>query len=174
MQEHTQVLKPASLPRGPTLDQYTIATPYGSLTISNKGRRITFEIFDDIRQSEHNVALYNYVQQLKRNGITKFNNDHITIAGANRTYNLTRGRGRLDLVYYHQARIFEVELKTSQQIGSERTHKQLVELDKHCHNLILVVKRQDMEEASTILHMINLDTRVKVDSYEIYEEEDEY
>ncbi|GAH80141.1 unnamed protein product, partial [marine sediment metagenome] len=57
MQTETQEIKPASPPRGATLDQYTIATPYGSLTISNKGRRITFEIFDDIRQSEHNVAL---------------------------------------------------------------------------------------------------------------------
>lgn len=155
-----------------TLDQYTLATPYGTLTISNQGRRITFQIFDDIRQSEHNVALYNYVQQLKRNGITKFNNDHIAIPGANRSYNLIRGRARLDLVYYNQARIYEVELKTSQQIGSDRTHKQLVELDKHCHNLILVVKRQDMEEAKTILNMIHLATRVKVDTYEIYEEED--
>jgi len=167
-------IKPGSLPRGNTLDQYSIATPYGSLTIANKGRRITFEIFDDIRQSEHNIALYNYVQQLKRNGITKFNNDHISIPGANRTYNLARGRARLDLVYYHQAKIYEVELKTSQQIGSDRTHRQLIELDKHCHNLILVVKRQEMEEARTILNMIGLATRVKVDSYEIYEEEDEY
>jgi len=166
--------KPGSLPRGTALDQYTIATPYGSLTIANKGRSIRFDIFDDIRQSEHNIALYNYVQQLKRTGITKFNNDHISIAGANRTYNLTRGRARLDLVYYRQGKIFEVELKTSQQIGSERTHKQLVELDKYCHNLILVVKRQDTEEAATILNMINLATRVKVDSYEIYEEEDGY
>jgi len=164
---------PAS-PSQQALDHYTIATPYGSLTIANNGRTISFHIFDDIRQSEHNIALYNYVQQLKRNGITKFNNDHITIAGANRSYNLARGRAKLDLVYYHQARIFEVELKTTQQIGSERTHKQLVELDKHCHNLILVVKRQDTEEARTILNMINLDTRVKVDTYEIYEDEDEY
>jgi len=172
MEAERQITRPGSPARGATLDQYTIATPYGSLTVSNNGRRITFEIFDDIRQSEHNVALYNYVQQLKRNGIAKFNNDHIIIAGANRTYNLVRGRARLDLVYYHQAKIYEVELKTTQQIGSDRTHKQLVELDKHCHNLILVVKRQDMEEARTILNMINLDTRVKVDTYEIYEEED--
>ena len=158
--------------RQAVLEQYTIATPYGTLTIANHGRSITFNIYDDIRQSEHNVALYNYVQQLRRRGITNFNNDHIAIPGANRAYNLQRGKARLDLLYYHHGKIYEVELKTTQQIGTERTHMQLVELAKHTSNLILVVKRQDTEEARTILNMTNLDHHVKVDSYEIYEDDD--
>ena len=163
---------PQSSARQAVLDQYTIATPYGTLTIANQGRSITFNIHDDIRQSEHNVALYNYVQQLKRRGITKFNNDHIAIPGANRGYNLTRGKARLDLLYYDKGKIYEVELKTTQQIGTERTHMQLAELAKHSTNLVLVVKRQDSEEARTILNMVNLDHQVKVDTYEIYEEDD--
>lgn len=153
-------------------EAFSLATPYGVLTISNRGRTISFELFDDIRQSEHNIALHNYVQQLKRKGITKFNNDHIAIPGANRTYSLTRGKARLDLVYYYQGKIHEVELKTSQQLGGDRTRKQLDELVKHCHNLTLVVKRANTEEAQTIINMIGLQTRIKVDSYEIYEEED--
>jgi len=155
------------------LDQYSIATPYGNLTIQNGGRKITFQIYDDIRQSEHNIALYNYIQQLKRKGVHKFNNDHISIPGANRTYHLYRGNSRLDLVYYFNGQIHEVELKTSVQLGTDRTHKQLVDLSKHCQNLILVVKRQDMEEARTILNMVNLATIVKVDSYEIYQDEED-
>ncbi|GAH81860.1 unnamed protein product, partial [marine sediment metagenome] len=154
------------------LEQYSIATPYGVLTISNHGRRISFELFDDIRQSEHNIALHNYIQQLKRRGVTKFNNDHIAIPGANRSYSLVRGRAKLDAVYYRDGRIHELELKTTQQIGSERTHKQLLELAKHCHNLILVVRRGDQEEAATIVNMVGLATQIKVDTYEIYEEED--
>jgi len=173
---HNQHTTPQTLPhhsaRQAVLEQYTIATPYGTLTITNHGRSITFNIYDDIRQSEHNIALYNYVQQLKRTGVTKFNNDHIAIPGANPGYNLTRGKARLDLVYYHQGKIHEVELKTTQQIGTERTHMQLVELAKHSSNLILAVRRQDTEEARTILNIINLDHQVKVDSYEIYEEDD--
>jgi len=172
MQSATRQLNHAFPARGQPLDQYSIATPYGVLTISNNGRTISFQLFDDIRQSEHNIALHNYVQQLKRKGITKFNNDHIAIPGANRTYNLTRGKARLDLVYYYQGKIHEVELKTSQQFGGDRTRKQLEELNKYCKNLIIVVKRSDMEEASTILNMIGLSTTVKVDTYEIYEEED--
>ncbi len=155
------------------LDQYSIATPYGNLTIQDGGRRIIFQIYDDIRQSEHNIALYNYIQQLKRRGVYKFNNDHITIPGANRTYKLFRGHSRLDLVYYLQGQIHEVELKTPTQLGTERTHKQLEDLSKHCQNLILVVRRQDMEEARTILNLVKLDTIVKVDSYEIYQDEED-
>lgn len=163
---------PAATPIHQALDQYSLATPYGVLTISNHGRRISFELFDDIRQSEHNIALHNYIQQLKRKGVTKFNNDHITVPGANRSYSLVRGKARLDAVYYQDGSIHELELKTTPQIGSERTHKQLKELAKYCHNLILVVKRGDQEEAATILNMVGLATQVKVDTYEIYQEED--
>jgi len=153
------------------LDTFSLATPYGVITVNNRGRSITFTLYDDIRHSEHNIALYNYIQQLKRRGVTKFNNDHITIPGANRQLSLVRGRGKLDAVYYKDGHIHELELKTSQQLGTERTHKQLWELAKHCSNLILVVKREDQEEAFTILSIAGLDTRVKVDTYEIYEEE---
>lgn len=153
------------------LDTFSLATPYGLITISNRGRRISFDLYDDIRHSEHNIALYNYIQQLKRKGVNKFNNDHIAIPGANRSYNLARGRAKLDAVYYHQGKIHELELKTSQQLGTERTHKQLQEMVKHCTNLILVVRREDHEEASTILNMVGLATQVKVDTYEIHEDE---
>lgn len=154
------------------LDTFSLATPYGIVSISNKGRTIAFTMYDDIRHSEHNIALYNYIQQLKRRGLASFNNDHIAIPGANRALNLYRGKARLDAVYYLDGHIHEVELKTPAQLGLERTHKQLVELVKHCSNLILVVKRGDQEEASTILNLLGLETRVKVDTYEIYEEED--
>jgi len=163
---------PPANPMHQALDTFSLATPYGVVTINNRGRTITFTLYDDIRHSEHNIALYNYIQQLNRKGITKFNNDHIAIPGANRTYNLVRGKARLDAVYYHQGKIHEVELKTPQQLGSERTHKQLVELAKYCSNLTLVVKREDQEEAATIVNMVGLATQIKVDTYEIYEEED--
>lgn len=159
-------------PMQQALDTFSLATPYGVVSITNRGRTITFSLYDDIRHSEHNIALYNYIQQLKRRGVTKFNSDHIAVPGANRSYNLLRGRGKLDAVYYHQGRIHELELKTTQQLGSERTHKQLIELAKHCANLILVVKRADYDEATTILNMVGLATQIKVDTYEIYEEED--
>lgn len=161
-----------AIPTHQALDQFSLATPYGVVTITNRGRTITFNLYDDIRHSEHNIAIFNYVQQLKRRGVTKFNNDHIDIPGANRSYNLVRGRARLDVVYYLDGHIHEVELKTPPQLGTERTHKQLQELNKHCSNLILAVKTGDQEEAATILSMINLDTTVRVDTYEIYQDED--
>lgn len=162
----------APTPMHQALDTFSLATPYGVITVNNQGRSFTFTLYDDIRHSEHNIALYNYIQQLKRKGITNFNNDHIAIPGANRTYNLVRGKARLDALYYHQGRIHELELKTPLQLGSDRTHKQLLELAKYCTNLILVVRREDQEEAATILNIVDLATKIKVDTYEIYQEED--
>jgi hypothetical protein len=158
------------IPANQALETYSLATPYGVVTISNRGRTVSFSLFEDIRQSEHHTALYNYVQQLKSRGITQFNNDHIPIAGANRGFILTRGKAKLDIVYFENGTIHEVELKTSKQIGAERAQLQLKEMSKYCTNLILAVKRADYEEALTILNIIGLADKIKVDTYDTYEE----
>ncbi|GAH69019.1 unnamed protein product, partial [marine sediment metagenome] len=75
------------------------------------------------------------------------------------------------LVYNHQGKIYECELKTSREIGLDITAIQLKELAKHCQNLIVLVPRGCTEEMATILNMINLDRLVVIRPYDSFEED---
>jgi len=152
------------------MDTYTVSTPYGTVTISQGGRRITFDLYSDIRQSRHNTALFAYVQQLLKKGVTQFNTDHLNLAGRDRSLSLTRGKAKLDLVYAHRGRTYDCELKTSREIGLDITAQQLTEFVKWCNSLILLVPRGCLEEAHTILTMINLDHRVTIEAYDAGED----
>jgi len=154
------------------MDTYTVSTPYGTVTISDGGRKVTFELYSDIRQSRHNTALFAYLQQLKKQGVTQFNTDHLNLAGRDRTLSLTRGKAKLDLVYQLRGKTYECELKTSREIGLDLTAIQLKEFVKHCEHLIVLVPRGCLEEMATILHMINLDHHIAVQPYDAIEDEE--
>jgi len=166
---YTQIETPA--PARP-MDTYTVSTPYGTVTISEGGRRVTFELYSDIRQSRHNTALFTYVQQLKKQGVTRFNTDHLNLLGRDRTLSLSRGKAKLDLVYEHRGKVYECELKTSREIGLDITAQQLKEFSKHCTHLVVLVPRGCLEDMSTILQMINLDGHVAIQPYDAVEGED--
>lgn len=148
------------------MDTYTVSTPYGTVIISDGGRKVAFELYSDVRQSRHNAALFTYIQQLLKRGVTQFNTDHITIAGRDRRLRLNRGKARLDLVYIYEGKTYECELKTNREIGLDLTAQQIREFVKHCEHLIVLVPRGSMEEMATILHMINLDHHVAVQPYD--------
>ncbi len=154
------------------MDTYTVSTPYGTVTISDGGRKVTFELYSDIRQSRHNTALFAYLQQLKKQGVTEYNTDHLNLAGRDRTLSLTRGKAKLDLVYRHRGKIYECELKTHREVGLDITAIQLTEFAKYCEHLIVLVPRGSMEDMATILHMINLDHRIAVQPYDATEAEE--
>ena len=162
MNEH---LMPRTRPIPP--DAYTISTPYGQVIITDGGRSVTFSIWDDIKQSEHNAALYRYVEHLHAHGITRINADHISLPYLHHDIPLTRAHRKLDLVYFKQGRIFEVELKTRRELGLEVTARHLRDLATSCENLILLVPRTELEEARTILHIIQLTAKIKVDTWEV-------
>lgn len=151
------------------MDTYTVSTPYGTVTISDGGRTVTFELYSDIRQSRHNTALFAYLQQLIKKGITRFNTDHLNLTGRDKSLSLIRGKAKLDLVYENKGKIYECELKTSREIGLDVTAIQLKEFVKHCEHLILLVPRGCIEEASTILHMINLSHHIAIQPYDDYD-----
>jgi len=154
------------------MDTYTVSTPYGTVTISDGGRKVTFELYSDIRQSRHNTALFTYLQQLTKQGVTSFNTDHLNLSGRDKTLSLTRGKAKLDLVYVQKGKTYECELKTNREIGLDITAQQLTELAKYCERLIVLVPRGSMEEMSTILHMINLNHRIAVQPYDELENEE--
>lgn len=154
------------------MDTYTVSTPYGTVTISDGGRTITFELYSDIRQSTHNAALFAYLQKLLKQGVTRYNIDHLNLVGRDRTLSLARGKAKLDLVYEHQGKLYECELKTSREIGLDLTAQQLIELVKHCEHLIVLVPRGCIEEMATILHMINLDHRIAIQPYDSFDYEE--
>lgn len=154
------------------MDTYTVSTPYGTVTISQGGRKVTFELYSDIRQSRHNAALFAYLQQLTKQGVTRYNTDHLNLSSRDRTIPLIRGKARLDLVYIQNGRIYECELKTSREIGLDITAQQLIELVKHCERLIVLVPKGCIEDMSTILHMINLDHQVTIQPYDTVGDEE--
>lgn len=153
-------------------DTYAVSTPYGVVYISDSGRKITFQLYDDVRESIHNKALFAYVQQLRSRGILKFNVSHLDLPGLEKTLDLHRGKAILDLVYEHRGKLYECELKTNREVGLDRTIEQLIEFTKYCQNLILLVPRGAMEEMRTILTMVNLVDRVTIDCYDGQETEE--
>ncbi|MBA7587276.1 hypothetical protein ES708_29301 [subsurface metagenome] len=164
-----EISQPA--PRRP-MDTYTVSTPFGTVIISDGGRKVAFELYSDIRQSRHNQALFTYIQQLLKQGVTQYNVDHIALAGSDRRLSLQRGTARLDLVYTWQGTTYECELKTSREVGLDLTARQLKELAKYCEHLVLLVPRGCIEEARTIVTMINLDQNISIRPYDSSEEDD--
>lgn len=152
---------------------YQISTPYGVVTIGEEGRRITFQLYPDVRESIHHKALFSYVQQLKKRGVIQLNIDHLDLAGLDRSIDLRRGKSILDLVYIHRGELHEVELKTHREVGLDVTAKQLTELVRYCQKLTVVVPRRDMENMQTIATMLDIDKRITIDTYELLEEEGE-
>lgn len=149
----------------------TIATPYGQILVSDQGRTITFKLFSDLRQSEHNFYLFNYSQNIINQGVDKFNVDHIIVPGANSAITLKRGKAKLDMVYYRGVKIYEIELKTAGHLGHDSTRTQLTEMSRHCKNLILAVPDYLRDEAEQILTMLNLYQTIKVDTYPLTKEQ---
>lgn len=154
------------------MDTYTVSTPFGTVIISDGGRKVSFELYSDIRQSRHNQALFTYLTQLQKQGVTQFNTDHIAIAGADRRLSLTRGKAKLDLVYVKNGKTYECELKTSREIGLDLTAIQLKEFAKHCERLTVLVPRGCTEEMAIILQMINLTEYITIAPYDSFGNED--
>jgi len=154
------------------MDIYTVSTPYGTVSISDGGRTITFELYSDIHQSRHNTALFTYLQYLKKTGVTRYNASHLKLVGRDRSLSLARGKAKLDLVYEHQGRLYECELKTNREIGLDITAQQLTEFSKYCEHLIVLVPRGGTEEMKTVLTMINLDHRISIQPYDDLDVED--
>jgi len=154
------------------MDTYTVSTPFGTVIITDGGRKVAFELYSDIRQSRHNQALFGYLLQLQKQGVTQFNIDHIAVEGRDRRLSLIRGKSRLDLVYLLNGKTYECELKTSREVGLDLTAQQLKELVKHCEHLTVLVPRGCIEEMNTILHMINLDGHVTIQPYDGFDTEE--
>lgn len=161
--DYPQIETPA--PRRP-MDTYTVSTPYGTVCISQGGRKVIFELHSDIHQSRHSQALFAYLEQLKKLGVTRYNVDHLNVVGRDKTLGLKRGTAKLDLVYYFKGKIYECELKTSREIGLDLTAIQLKQFAKFCERLIVLVPRGCTEEMTTILNMINLSQFVAIQPYD--------
>jgi hypothetical protein len=156
----------------PTFDQafnqstgHRVSTPFGIVSILNNGRRVIIDLYPDVRQSIHHKALFSYVNNVLRLGVDSFNVSHIFIDGADPALELKRGKSIIDFVYMKSGRIHEVELKTHREIGLDITAKQLKDLALNCQNLILAVPRLDAENASTVLNILGIAEKVKVDYY---------
>lgn len=154
------------------IDEFAISTPFGIVTIGQNGRKISFDLYSDVRQSRHNVALFTYVQKLRKAGVTRFNTDHIPIAGKDKRLSLVRGDAKLDIVYYKKNKLYECELKTNREVGLDVTARQLTELCRHVENLTLLVPKGSLAEASYIVGLINLTHQITIEAYDDYGEDE--
>lgn len=154
------------------MDTQTVSTPYGTVTISEGGRKVTFELYSDVHQSRHNTALFAYLQHLIKLGVTQFNTAHLNLSGRDRSLALKRGKARLDLVYIYEGETYECELKTNREIGLDITAIQLKEFVKYCQHLVLLVPRGSIGEMATILKLINLEPYITIQAYDSFNGED--
>lgn len=151
---------------------YQIATPFGLVTVSEDGRRLTFALWEDIHQSTHHRALFSYYQQLIKRGLTVVNVAHLDLPNLDRSQPLRRGKAIIDLLYEREGRLHEVELKTHREVGLDVTARQLDELAHNCENLTVVVPRRDVENMRTILGLIGIEKLVTIDTYELSDEDE--
>jgi hypothetical protein len=155
------------------LDAFTLSTPFGTITITDGGRHLDYDLYPDIRQSRHNVALFAYIQKLRKEGVTKFNTDHLAISGRDKRLSLVRGNARLDLVYEKRGKLYECELKTNREIGLDVTARQLNELCRHVEKLTLLVPRGALSEAEHIIGLINLGHQIVLEPYDGWGEDED-
>lgn len=144
---------------------FSISTPYGTITVRNGGREITFKMYDSISQSEHHKRLFNYVRWLYDQGVDRINCDHVNFDFLDRGVNLRRGQRILDVVYFRNGRIVECELKTKREIWLDRTIEQLKEMERHCENFVVLVPREETEKTRQLLQSVKL-FKTKVDTFE--------
>lgn len=121
-----------------------INTEYVTVTVSEDGKHIEIDLADDVKISRHQKQLKAYVDKLYNTGIKKINADQLSMPYLNKSLKLTRGKRRLDLVYYKDGRIHECEFKTRRECGLNITYNQIGEMKKHCQNFILLIPQSEL------------------------------
>lgn len=121
-----------------------INTEYVTVTVSEDGKHIEIDLADDVKISRHQKQLKAYVDKLYNTGIKKINADQLSMPYLNKSLKLTRGKRRLDLVYYKDGRIHECEFKTRRECGLDITYHQIEDMKKHCKNFILLIPQSEL------------------------------
>jgi len=121
-----------------------ISTEYVTVTVTEDGKEITIKLADGVKISRHQNQLRAYVEKLYSQGIKKINADQINLPYLNKSLKLTRGKRRLDLVYYKEGRIHECEFKTRRECGLDITYHQIEDMKKHCKNFILLIPQSEL------------------------------
>lgn len=143
----------------------SIETDYFTVSVSEDGRHLAIDLSPDVKQNPHAIALRGFVNYLHNLGVERINADHIGSEFLDRSIKLERGNRRLDLVYYHNNRWYECELKTLYECGLNRTYKQVQDQAKYCDTLTLLVPRDQIEYVNSNLKTYNIQNIV-VDTYE--------
>jgi len=133
--------------------------------MSPDGRHIEIDVTPHVRVTYHHQHLHRYVHWLHHNGVTKINADHISADFLDRGLDLSRGKRRLDIVYFKGEKMYECEFKGPKEVGLNRTWKQINDMAKHCNTLTLLVPRDKIEFCQTQLEYIK-QKNVVVDTYE--------
>ena len=135
------------------------------IEMDEDGRGLHIRLDESIKSNPHHRELKKYVKKLLKQGVTKFNVDHIGLEGRDKSITLTRGKTRIDLAYWQDGIFYECELKTGYEVGLDRTWTQLKNHSKHCNRVTLLVPRIEVSRAEEMCRSFNLNN-VYVQSYE--------
>lgn len=144
---------------------FELNTPYISIKVSPDGRHMEIDVNPNVRMTYHHHHLQRYVHWLHGQGIDRINADHISADFLDRSLDLTRGKRRLDIVYYKGEKMYECEFKGPKEVGLNRTWQQINEMARHCNVVTMLVPRDKMDFCKTQLEHIK-NKNVVVDTYE--------
>lgn len=134
--------------------------------ITDDGREVVIRVHDDIRPSEHNRILQRLVEQKLDQGITRINCDHVRDERLDRSLSIWRGKRKVDITYEYNGQIRDVEVKTTWEIGQERTWRQLREMVRFSQHLTLAVPISEIINTQNILRGLGLEAQIIVEGYE--------
>lgn len=138
---------------------------FGEIEFDPDYRGFHFRLDDGIKTNPHHKELRKYMNKLIKEGVTRYNVDHVSIGGRDKSISLNRGNRRIDLAYWQDGTFYECELKTAYEIGLNRIWDQIREQSKNCERLTLLVPSSEVANAESLVRMQKL-LNVYVQSYE--------
>ena len=119
----------------------------------------------DIYVSYHNRALRRVREIIKAEGAERYNIDHLPDKDRDSSISLKRGNRRLDFVYYIGGRLHEAEVKTSKDLGTQQSARQITYFATHCKNFELWIPSNELINAREILQLLQIEHTTTLRTY---------
>lgn len=135
--------------------KWEIVIPEGEPYVIVKAR-------SDKSLTPHNLLLYALIDALS-DEIDAYNADTVRYPRLRKLQiPLSVGANRVDLITSHKGELKYWEVKTSREIGEDRTRRQLLEFASHLREINLVTSEDGAKNAAELIKMLNLEDKVKL------------
>jgi hypothetical protein len=133
-----------------------INTAFFKVEINEERGEIIIKYTKNAQKGAHNYLLTLFVQKKMEEGVRDINADGVDIQGMNKSLSLTFGSYRADCVYYQNNILHVCELKMPQDLGTDRTAKQLERMLKINAKRVLIVPEHARKDAEDILKFLRM------------------